>query len=412
MIIFDKSALQSFSIDESVWLEHFFLANITPLFYIESLADLNKDVRDGRTPEQVVGNLAEKTPILGSFSNGHYFSLAVNNLLGFRVDMKGRPYSNKQGQYKKTADGKIGIYYEQQPEEKALQRWEKKEFLEIEHEFARQWREALINISFEFKRGIVKNIVPSSIHFSNLQDIKNFTSQFVAKNDKEILLFTLEFLDIPGSERDKILNRWENAKRPSLNEFAPYASYVLEVDLLFYLGLNSSFISKERPSNKIDVAYLYYLPFTMVFVSKDKLHERTAPLFMTDTQTYIKSDDLKTSLKEIDEYYLQFAEEIKKYGILSFAEFPPPKSTTVIGELWDKMHGKGWRKAAEKKETTPFAMPGGDLAKKILERDKNAVPFMPDQPMSSDDADHILIKRTTRAQKGKWRIVPEGIENE
>jgi hypothetical protein len=57
IIIFDQSVLESLNPDEAVWLDHFYLANITPLFFIETLADLEKEVRKGRTPEQVVGSL-------------------------------------------------------------------------------------------------------------------------------------------------------------------------------------------------------------------------------------------------------------------------------------------------------------------------------------------------------------------
>jgi hypothetical protein len=53
-VIFDKSFLQSLSVDESVWFDHFFYANICPLFYVETLADLEKAVREDRTPEQEV----------------------------------------------------------------------------------------------------------------------------------------------------------------------------------------------------------------------------------------------------------------------------------------------------------------------------------------------------------------------
>jgi hypothetical protein len=45
--IFDKSALQALSLDEAVWLDNFYLANITPLFLVETLADLG-----GRGDEQ------------------------------------------------------------------------------------------------------------------------------------------------------------------------------------------------------------------------------------------------------------------------------------------------------------------------------------------------------------------------
>lgn len=42
ILIFDKSTLQSLNVDESVWLDAFYLPNITPLFFIETLADLEK----------------------------------------------------------------------------------------------------------------------------------------------------------------------------------------------------------------------------------------------------------------------------------------------------------------------------------------------------------------------------------
>ena len=45
VLIFDKSAIQSLSTDEAVWLDNFFQSNITPLFFIETLADLEKEIK-------------------------------------------------------------------------------------------------------------------------------------------------------------------------------------------------------------------------------------------------------------------------------------------------------------------------------------------------------------------------------
>lgn len=42
IIIFDKSALECLNVDEALWLDNFFLTNITPLFFVETLADLQK----------------------------------------------------------------------------------------------------------------------------------------------------------------------------------------------------------------------------------------------------------------------------------------------------------------------------------------------------------------------------------
>ena len=54
ILIFDKSTLQGLSVDESVWLENFFLTNLTPLFYVETLSDIEKKVKGNLTPQQIV----------------------------------------------------------------------------------------------------------------------------------------------------------------------------------------------------------------------------------------------------------------------------------------------------------------------------------------------------------------------
>jgi len=43
-LIFDKSALECLSLDESNWLDNFYGTVITPLFFAETLADLEKEV--------------------------------------------------------------------------------------------------------------------------------------------------------------------------------------------------------------------------------------------------------------------------------------------------------------------------------------------------------------------------------
>ena len=40
ILIFDKSTLQGLNSDQANWMDNLFMSNITPLFYIETLADL------------------------------------------------------------------------------------------------------------------------------------------------------------------------------------------------------------------------------------------------------------------------------------------------------------------------------------------------------------------------------------
>ena len=86
MLIFDKSFLQSLSVDESVILDQMFSCVITPLFFVETMADLTKETARGRTAEQVVGGLAERTPVAHSYINTYHKQVIRYDLLGQRVE--------------------------------------------------------------------------------------------------------------------------------------------------------------------------------------------------------------------------------------------------------------------------------------------------------------------------------------
>jgi hypothetical protein len=138
IIIFDKSALECLNIDEALWLDNFFLSNITPLFFVETLADLQKQVAKGRTPERVVENIALKTPQIDSSPSMHHSRLCLGNLLGSHIEMCGFPVL--AGGTQTVTGDKRGIVFNQAPELQALQRWQRGDFLRVEHEFARRWR--------------------------------------------------------------------------------------------------------------------------------------------------------------------------------------------------------------------------------------------------------------------------------
>ena len=90
--VFDKSFIQSLNINESVWFDNFFSAVITPYFYVETLADLDKTSRRGKTSEEEVTILAEKTPELSSTPTQLHSELCLMSLLGYQVNPDGRPF--------------------------------------------------------------------------------------------------------------------------------------------------------------------------------------------------------------------------------------------------------------------------------------------------------------------------------
>lgn len=116
IVLFDKSFLQSLSVDEAVWFDHFFMPVVCPIFFVETLADLTKQPRPGstRTPQEEVRILADKSPVMSASPCVHHMHLAISNLLGHSAPhlgqvpiAGGRPVRNKEG--------KPGVVFENLP---------------------------------------------------------------------------------------------------------------------------------------------------------------------------------------------------------------------------------------------------------------------------------------------------------
>jgi hypothetical protein len=164
--IFDKSALQSLSMDESVWLDAFFLVNIVPLFYVETLADLEKEVAEEKSPEDLVGMLAAKTPP-NAVPNVHHRSLLSAELTGWNVPMDGRvPIAG--GDVMRSPEGEIGVHVDEFDEAVALDRWQNHQFLEIERQIAKRWRADLVDHDRDRTIGVLRNILPVGARIPDL----------------------------------------------------------------------------------------------------------------------------------------------------------------------------------------------------------------------------------------------------
>lgn len=409
--IFDKSFLESLTLDEAVWFDNFFLANITPIFYVETLADLEKESKKGkisRTPEELVGELSNKTPVMNPVPNIFHLRLVVGDLLGQKVEMSTyhRPIISG-GQYNVTPDGKIGVDFKQFPEAAALERWKRHEFLEIEREVAKDWRKSLTDLNFDSLIDQAKSVVPSETRLATLEDVKRFADGFIRGRYNQLIHLALNILDVPEKARRPILKRWYSTRPMPFDEFAPYAAHVLKVDLFFYLCADKSLIAKERPSNKIDVSYLYYLPFCSVFVSSDKLHSRTVPLFIGDEQSFISGAELKEDLKRLNEYYAKLPNKIKERGLMEFAVYPPDNQDTLVGKLYDKHLKPSWRKSAEAHRQSwgkPKKYDKGLIEE--LKRKQNEQKPLVGSPPPSDMVDSMTITRRVPAKRGSWIMLP------
>lgn len=408
ILILDKSAIQSLSLDEAVWLDQFFAVNVTPLLYVETLADLTVTDKKGRKGEEIVADLAAKSPINATFPNIHHFKLIEQDLLGNKVQMQNRPVISG-GQPKRSPEGKVGFQIDEFPEQAAMARWYEGDFWDIEHQHARNWRQALAELDLESTLSWINNVVPTGVKLNSMDAIKQFVGDFTNQGGVEVLELELHLLGLSETMRIVIRKRYVQTGCPSLEAFAPYAAYVCRIELFFYLCASRGFIAPERVSNKVDMAYLYYLPFCMAFVSGDKLHARTAELFMEHDQQFVKAEQLKSALKELSEYYEAHMEEIEKVGLMRYVAYPPTDKENLVSELWDKFMRPNWRDVERERQADDGLPSNPELAAAIKRQMEESTPA--EFPEDPNNVDFAIVSRKHPIRKGKWRLLPPEVED-
>ena len=400
-LIFDKSSLESLNLDEAVMMDNFYMSTITPLFFVECLADLEKSIRSKSTPEQLVGSLANRTPDVQGNPNAHHLHILqaelyrqfdITQVMG-RVALAG-------GRAVQLGD-KQGVVYQQSEEADAFMRWSRREFLEVERDIAKRWRRSLTAIDFEkMVTRVSEEIGPWRLPKS-LTDAKQIADTVIDYLDPEFLLsFGLDLLGVPETTED-VVNDWKQRRKPNLRGHVPYFVFLLTINIFFCLILPTQLLRNVKPSHQVDLAYLYYLPFCSVFTSKDNFHAQIVPLFLGPMQDFINGMDFKDDMKRLVAYYSALPEETLKMGLSSFAAYPPEDNSFFTTRMWDKYLPR-WR--AFKEEPKKPRDPEQD--KRTVERLKlmsDSPELRPgDENAPMDSADYVALKREIWPRKGKW----------
>lgn len=402
--LFDKSFIQALGIDEAAWFDHFFLTNICPIFYSETLADL-KNENKTRTPEQEVGGIARKFPDKNGFPCLHHHWLSINNMLGHEVPMTGQIPAH--GKLVKVSDELCHVQNEI-PEADDFLRWANQIFSPAEREYAHKWRCDVSNIKFEEIAEVFRLNGINHKTCKSLDEALKFAKIMVNSIHKSVeqMSDAIERIGVCPEDFDKILERWIGSGCKPLTVFAPYVAHVITVEIFFNVASAAGLIPCDSHS-WLDMCYLHYLPFCAVFVSLDKLHRRCARLFMRPDQQFVWGEDLKNDLIDLNEHYLVLPEEIKMKGMSFFAAIPPKDKQSLTAEIWDR-HVPGWRVKKERK-AVHVSRANADLIERIAKITSAPLLSRGERDAVSYSEDSLLIKRPVRRKKGSWWQLPSDI---
>lgn len=407
--LFDKSFLQSLTLDEAVWFDHFFSPVICPIFFVETLADLAKKQKkaSSRSPEDEVRILADKSPVMSAAPCVNHMDLCISNLLGYPAPRLGQvPVAG--GRPVRGQNGKPGMVFKNSPEAEAFSRWQRSQFHEVERDMASSWRAMLSSLNLqEVAQGMrALGITPKSC--KTVRDAYGVAAALVhsqaVPRAQMALLFA--FVQVPNHLQGKVLERWSSAGFPPLADYAPYAAHIFKVELFFQIALAANLISTERASNRADIAYLFYLPFCHLFVSSDKLHRLCAPEFLTKKQDFLWGPDLKASLSNINQLLSTTTETERQQGLNKLAPRPPGDSSNTVVAMWDR-HAPSLRQS-------PSVGPSMDpeAERKLIEHLSSfaKAPTAPDvAAIPTDELENVAIERLVPVKRGAWWLLPKHV---
>jgi hypothetical protein len=400
ILIFDKSSLESLNLDEAVLLDNFYNSVITPLFFVECLADLEKQISSSSTPEQLVGSLADRTPEDSARPNVHHSRILLAEFAGqFNLnEVRRRPLM--AGGKAVELEGKKGMLYRRDPESEALSRWRQRQFLEVERNIAKGWRRSLQRVNFDAMTASVVSQIGPWRKAKSLADARQLTETIVDSLDPEFLFrFGLDLLG-HGDLAAHVVPPWRAKRKPPLRECAPYFIFLLSINIFFCLTQRTQLLTKAKASHVVDLTYLYYLPFCSVFTSKDNFHAQIAPLFLTDEQSFVNGIELKQDLKRLDSLYSNLPESELKGGLVNFARQPPEDTSFLTTRLWDR-HLPDWRKLAKMPPVALTPEQEKELLRKIS-RVAEAPECQPGSETNLDNVEYVVIERKGCLKKGKY----------
>jgi hypothetical protein len=408
IVLFDKSFVEMLNVDESAIFDALYSSVICPIFYTEVLADLSKEPPGTRTAERIVADVAKKTPIMHSTPNMLHTTICVSELSGTPVEMRRVPV-RAGGKPVRRADGSVGVIYDEAPEAKAFSRWQRGEFREIERDHSSRWRNQLLISDHAATAKLARQVLKITAEPRNLSDTMEIAKEVVRGDGQRFLTLKTAYtlLGLDPSNFARVQARWIAAGRPPLSEFAPYTAHCLLVEIFFNVAVDKRLISPDRPSNRVDMAYLYYVPFAMIFVSNDKLHQRVTPLFLGEKQVFVLGEDLKRDLALLNDHYSSQRSE----GLMRLASYPPNDDKYLTTRIWKTLGMRTKRTtSADRTNDTPTATELLAEVKQLREAARSPSRNTRFSQSELEDPNHIVIERLVPLQRGKWRLMPPGVE--
>jgi hypothetical protein len=196
-----------------------------------------------------------------------------------------------------------------------------------EYSQAKAWRLSVSARMLEDMRNANKDMISGLKVHATLDSLLAHIEELLNSPDSQSELF--DFLGpwcrLDADTLSKVTTRWQQAGKPLLREFAPYAYHCIKVIFTHHLGVLRGFFT-TRAKDLFDLNYLFYLPFCNVFSSSDNFLKNMVPSLLRADQVFVSGTELKADLQKMVDFRNQLEGDAMTRWLEENSDKPPVDS--------------------------------------------------------------------------------------
>ncbi len=360
--LLDKSTFEGLSFECIVMLMRYYRQLIPPILLRELTSDLAKKKRGSSDQEmkKKLTRLAKKMYNSQWMLLPDSLKMACNELLyGNYIPMNGVQVPIEGATEVITSRMERGFFLDEPPMLATLRSWADGNFSDEKLCKAKAIREEdssvdLVSLYQKIEQETDKEAkVPEFKSLKEAVDYADAICLFYKTPRQEVLRVARYFFQDPGRV-GAVMRRWRHKGRPALRYFAPYATYVYRVGIVYHYCLLRGFIKRSKKGKAhLDMQYFYYLPFCQIFSSDDKEMIRLFPFFQRPDQKFIDKANLQKDLKNLSDYFASLSEEESKTFYEEYDFYPPDLKDSFTVQMWGKFMSPRQKHADKRLRRSP-----------------------------------------------------------
>lgn len=331
-LIFDKSFIEMLNLDELFELSVFFDLVSTPILRKEILANLQKKSTEERNALFVMKSLCSKMSRSG-IEPMEYWSALYELDSGRAIPMHGALLIDASAPNVRIGRGG-GIHIDGRELQWDWRRWAEGIFTEEELTLAADHRRMVDDYDPD---ALCKQWRPKGAQwFGDCKSIKQITAKIDSLIDDAalpaqelILSLTTGWLCATDGFKQHLLNLLRSGRMGQVKDYAPFATSVVRLSLVYQFSLVRGFIGPRR-SDICDLEYLYYVPFCRFFVSGDRLH-RALWEATTTKAMFCNGAEVKADLKLRAQLRKEAPDKVA-------GPEPIPLENSVLSKMFEHLH--------------------------------------------------------------------------